>query len=226
MSRPDRETNSSPDAALVQEALAALIANTRRVRRKLDLLEIASRLEIACQGLGSLRSVGDAIGLSEEMLRQFQTVSKLSPRLRILVKKRVIDSVDIAHRLSKLSVSDQETVAGFVQRGELDSEDVRALITLRKAMPDADMTVVVERLRETRNIREYIVEFPIAPGVSNLGGIRRRFVDLVGARNIRFMKKQGGKGVLALNRQGRDLLEETAKKRRITKRALVEEIIS
>ena len=69
--------NKLPDDELVLEALAALIANTRRVKRKLDLLEITSWLEIARCGLGSLQAVSDTIGLSVEMLRQFKTVNKL-----------------------------------------------------------------------------------------------------------------------------------------------------
>ena len=55
-----------------QEALAALIKNTKTQRRSLSLTEIANYLDVAITSLGSIKEAAERIGLSTKMLRQFQ----------------------------------------------------------------------------------------------------------------------------------------------------------
>lgn len=214
----------------LDEALGALMANTgerdrRRVRRKLSLVEVAQWLDIARRGLGSLRAVAERIRLSEEMLRQFATVNDLSPKVKKLVAQRKIDRVDVAHRLSKLPPSEQYLVATLVAAGELDSDDVRAVVALRRSARILDIREVVERVKSSRNIKEYIAYFPVPTAPRNLKALRPRLADLVGEANIRSLTFQGALGTLVLNAEGRKRLAEAAKAAGLTKRKLIDRIV-
>jgi hypothetical protein len=223
----DGETNKTQHVSEqeLQEALAALIASTKRVRRKLDLIEISEWLAIARKGLGSLRAVAERIDLSEEMLRQFASVARLSPQVRQLITDRKIESVDIAHRLSKLVHADQIVAARGVVKGDLSSDDLRAIVSLRKASPQLSIQKVIDRVKKSRNIREYLVEFTRPSTRKGMRDLRTRFVRIVGEENIRSLKVGEESGVLALNREGKKRLQAAAKRRELTKRRLIEEIL-
>lgn len=223
-SRRSKESRK-PNERECAEALGALIANTRRVRRKLSLVEVAEWIDIARCGLGSLRAVGERIGLSEEMLRQFATVNNLSPKVKRLVADRKIDRVDVAHRLSKLPPSEQYHVATLVVSGELDSDDVRAVVTLRRSAPDLDIREVVERVRSSRNIKEHVAYFPVPAGLPDLKAVRSRLADVVGDANIRCCSIEGALGTLVVNSQGRKRLAEAARNEGLTKRKLIDRIV-
>lgn len=202
-----------------------MIANTRRVRRKLSLVEVSEWLDTARRGLGSLRAVGERIGLSDEMLRQFATVNDLAPRVKKLVAERKIDRVDVAHRLSKLSPSEQYQVATLVVGGELDSDDVRAVVSLRRSAPDLDIREVVERVRSSRNIKEHVAYFPVPPGACNIKMLRSRLAAVVGKANIRSLTIQGALGTFVVNSEGRKRLAQAARDAGLTKRKLIDRIV-
>jgi len=212
-----------PGQREVAEALGALIANTKRVRRKLSLVEVAQWIDTACRGLGGLRAVAERVGLSKEMLRQFATVNALSPKVKKLVAERKIDRVDVAHRLSKLPPLEQYQVARLVAAGDLDSDDVRAVVTLRRSAPDIDIRQVIDRVRSSRNIREYVAYFPVPPA-SNVQLLRSRIARVLGKDNIRSLTVQEALGTLVLTAEGSKRLAETARGHGLTKRKLIGKI--
>ncbi len=169
--------------------------------------------------------MAERIRLSEEMLRQFATVNDLSPKVKKLVAQRKIDRVDVAHRLSKLPPSEQYLVATLVAAGELDSDDVRAVVALRRSARILDIREVVERVKSSRNIKEYIAYFPVPTAPRNLKALRPRLADLVGEANIRSLTFQGALGTLVLNAEGRKRLAEAAKAAGLTKRKLIDRIV-
>src|SRR5437879_216082 len=99
--------SKAPSAEKLPEALAVLISCTRTNRRPKPLTEIAHWLEIAVAILGSTRAVGERIGLSPQMLRQFEAVSKLVPPVQQMFEARKLDSVDAAAHLAMLEPDDQ-----------------------------------------------------------------------------------------------------------------------
>lgn len=200
-----------------------MIANTKRVRRKLSLVEVAEWIDTARRGLGGIRAVAERVGLSEEMLRQFATVNALSPKVKKLVADRKIDRVDVAHRLSKLPPLEQYQVARLVAAGDLDSDDVRAVVALRRSAPDIDIRQVIDRVRSSRNIKEYVAYFPVPPA-SNVELLRSRIAGVVGEDNIRSLTVQVTLGTLVLNREGSIRLAETARGDGLTKRKLIDRI--
>lgn len=220
MSRPNHT-----DAA-VEDALAALIASTRCVRRRLNLVDIAEKLAVAREAMGSLKEVADAVGLSAEMLRQFSRVEKLSPGVRKLVAEGKIHGVDIADRISRLPSQDQLPVARAVIRGELNSDDVRAVVSLRKDLPTAAIREVMKRVERSRNIKEYIFEFHAPKGNVRRRAIKQRFIQIVGEENVRSLTLNRGVGTLILTALGMRRLQEEAKGRRITKRVLVNGVVA
>lgn len=220
-SPPKREYSESE----VEDALAGLIASTKRVHRKLNLLEISRKLEIARKALGNLKNVSNAIGLSTEMLRQFSRVAKLAPEVRGLVGKGVIQSVDIADRISRLPSPDQLPLARAVARGELTSDDVRAVVSLRKQLPKMEISKVIHRVTSSRNIREYIVQFLLPSGEDKVKDIEARFIRLLGKEGLCSLSFKNGVGTLILNAAGKRRFQDIAKAKSLTKRALVNRII-
>jgi len=208
----------------LDEALAVLIASTRRVRRKLSLLQIAEWLEVARRELGGLQAVAERIGLSEEMLRQFGSVRNLSPGVKKLVAQRRIDSVDVAHRLTKLAVGEQLPVARALVRGQLNSDDVRAIVSLRRSAPTLSLQRIIQRVKDSENIREYLAYFAVPPDARDKGLLRARLGAVVGDRNIRSLTIRGALGTVALSAEGRGRLAQAAKDSGLTKRALVNQI--
>jgi hypothetical protein len=207
------------------EALSALIASTKRVRRKLDLLQVAKFLDIAEEGLGSLEAVSERIGVSPEMLRQFACVKKLTPRVKRLVTRGAISSVDVAYRLSKLSSADQSFVAAMASRGELASADVRAIVASRMANPRAPIRKITERVLASRPIKEYEARFVVPAAGGGAQALRGRFSRLLGEDNIRAFSVEDQVATLVVSPEGKDRLQEAAKKHKLTKRELIQNLV-
>ena len=130
------------------------------------------------------------------------------------------------HRLSKLGKTDQEIIADRLQEEDFDSADIRAIISLRKDIPEADIRYIIKRVQETRNIKEYIIQFRIKDKSMTKQIIRKSFARIVGEENILDLTIKGRIGVLSLNSKGHKLFQINAKNRGMTKRALVGKIIS
>jgi len=84
-------------------ALGVLFANTKRVKRSIDLVTIARACELLIRLYGSKEAVAKKIGLSPEMIREFVKILTLVPEVQELVKTRKIDRLDVAYKLSKIS---------------------------------------------------------------------------------------------------------------------------
>jgi hypothetical protein len=208
------------------EALSALIVSTKRIRRKLDLLQVAKFLDVAIKGLGSLETVSERIGVSPEMLRQFACVKKLAPQVKRLVASGAISSVDVAYRLSKLTSADQLYVAAMVSKGGLVSADVRAIVALRMANPRTPISKITERVMASRPIKEYEARFVVPATGRDPQALRGRFSRLVGEDNIRAFSVENQVGTLVVSPEGKDRLQEAARKHRLTKRELIDGLVS
>lgn len=209
----------------VENAVARLIASTRRKRRQLKLLEIANDLGIALSAYKSLSNVADVIDISPEMLRQFSRVNKLCNPVKKLIADGTIQSVDIADRLSRLQVVDQMPVALAVAQRNLTSDDVRAIVSLRKALPKEEIGKVIDRVKRSRSIKQYVVEFLI-PTQKKEKEIKEFFIRTLGKESIVSFGSSGRISQAILNATGKRRLEDIAKKEGLTKRALINKIIS
>ncbi len=200
----------------IQKALAALIKNTRTTRRYLSLIEIAEWIDVAIQGLDSLKEVSDRIGLSTKMLKQFQYVKKLNPKVQKLFASRKIDSVDIAVHLSMFNDKEQIVVAKKAASGNLNSADVRAIREFRKEVSGLDINDVIEKVKASRDIKQYVVEFVVRSKIIDDKILRDRFSKVMEQKNIVSLSLKGSIGKIIINNRGRKLLQQYAKKHRLT----------
>ena len=209
----------------LQKAFAVLIKNTRTTRRHLSLIEIAGWLKTAVKILGSINDVADRIGLSPKMLRQFEYVNILSQEVQDLFAERKIDSVDIAAHLKMLEEKDQIQVAKEAAKGQLNSADVRAVRELRKESPNLPINEVIERIKTTRNIKQYIVEFVVRSKKTDKKLTEQRFAKALGRSNIINITLNGSIGRLVMNTQGKNRLQQLARERMKTKAVIVSSIV-
>jgi len=208
------------------DALVAIIASTKRKKRKLDPLQVAEKIRIALAGLEILSKVAERTNISTEMLRQIYSVQDCSPEVKELVKEGKLDGYDILYRLSKLERKEQLVVAKSVIEGDLTSEDVRAVVTFRQDFPSINIRKAIERIRSSRNIKQYIVYFEIAPWRKKLTVLRSRFNKFFGKGNVISLIVDNGVGELILNSEGKNRLQKEAKHRNITKRELIRNLVA
>lgn len=221
VSRRDRSGGKDSADADLPKALAVLIKNTRTRQRRLSLPEIANWLDRAVKGFGSLKEVADRIGLSTKMLRQFEYVRQLSPSVQALFAQRKLDSVDTAVHLSRLSAADQITIAQGIAKGQLDSADVRAIAELRRKRLKGDIDELLHRVKESKNVKQYLAEFVVRSKKATPDSLRKTFGRIIGPESICSIDIKGSIGTLKMTAQGRDRLQKAATSKGLTKAALV-----
>jgi len=206
----------------VDDAIAAIIASTKRKKRKLDPLQVSEKLLIAREALGGMRELSETVGLSPEMIRQILSVRKCAPAVKQLVHQGRLTSFDILHRLSKLSHSDQNVVAKAVVKGYFNSNDVRVLVGLRRSSPDARIGDLVERVQRSRNIKHYVAYFAVPKAQDIVRKLRERLSGLLGEDNLISITINDQLAELVMNRKGKDRLQKHAKGAKKTKRCYLE----
>jgi len=210
----------------LNDALGALLASTRRTKRKLNLLEVCHKAKVARDALGSIHALAQAIGLSDEMVRQFLRVEKLAPEVKRLVAGGKITGVDVADRISRLPAPDQLPVARLVASRELDFQDVRAILSFRRTAPQVPIGKVIDRIKKSRSIKEYIAEFVVPQGGSKPVAMLSKLASVLGRRNILFLKTDGQIGRIVITADGRKTLLNKAKALRLSKGELIKRIIA
>jgi transcriptional regulator with XRE-family HTH domain len=220
----NKKTTPSSNAS-VEHALAALIRNTRTTSRPLSLPEIAAWLEIAAAALGSIREVADRIGLSPQMVKQFLAVKDLSPQVQKLFALRELDSVDMAVHLRKFNAKDQDRVATASVREELNSADIRAIWELRSKYPNMPIEDAVQKVKSSRNIRQYVIEFVVRGPRISRSNLLNRFRKALGDDSVVSLKLSGSIGQLIIDEQGRSRLRALARQHKVTQAESVNKIV-
>jgi hypothetical protein len=209
MSESGTSNRAGKDSQL-EEALAVLISCTRSKTRPLPLPEIARWLEIAVSKLGSYSAVAERIGLSGKMLGQFASVRRLSPGVKRLFEKRELDSVDAATHLAMLPMGKQIKVANALARGEIDTNDVRAVVELWRAGRSVPFDHLIRRVRDSKTKQEYVAEF-VVRGDRDRGQILAAFKEYVPLSEIIRLELEGALGRLVLTQKGKQALVKAAK---------------
>lgn len=210
----------------LDDALAALLASTRRSKRSLDLIEVSKKLGTALRLLGNLHAVAQALGLSDETVRQFNRIEKLSPDVKKLLAGGRITSMDLADRISRFPIPDQPPIAVGVVSGKLDAQDVRAILGLRKVSPKASIQQLIERIKRSRNIKEYVAEFITPRSSPSSTVLRRRLSPVFAPNDIRDVEIGDVVSRLVLTATGKKALETAARKQGMTKRALLQRLVN
>lgn len=129
------------------QALAIIFGNTKRKKRKENLITIAKAFQYLVKVYGSQQAVAQKVGLSAEMIRQFLTVLKLEPKVQELFLTRQIDSVDTAKELVRLKERDKQ-IALAQKIANLTSKDAR----------DIKRAVAVDNIRVRDAVRVVLKE--------------------------------------------------------------------
>jgi hypothetical protein len=203
-------TRKADDKQLT-DALAILISSTRSKNRSKPLTEIAKWIKIASATLGSTRKVAERIGLSPQMLRQFESVERLTPAVQEMFATRQLDSVDAAAHLAMLPGKDQLYVAKLLASGGIDTSDVRAVYQLRKEGSTDDISFVVKRVIESKTKQEYIAEFVIR-GSRTVSDIRNALSAYIPLDQIIRIEVEGVLGRLVLTKKGKNALSTAARR--------------
>lgn len=210
----------------VDEALAAIMANTWHRARRLNALEVAEKIEFARQALGNLQNVAERTVLSYEMIRQIHSALKCTAWVKNLAKSGRLSSFDILHRLSKLSPEDQNAIATAVVNEEVDSDDVRGLVALRRELPSVSMVPLINRIKASRNIKHHIAYFSIPPSGPDARSLHRRFGKALGQNGIVSVTVKGCLGKLTMTPEARRRLQERAREMATTKRLFIDQIVT
>lgn len=224
--RKPRAKSTKPSQREVEDALAAVIASTKRKRRRLNPLQVAQKIEIAKDGLKGLSNVAERTQISPEMLRQILSVEKCSSKVKKLVSEGKLRSYDILHRLTKLRPPEQIPVAKAVVAGDLSSDDVRAIVSLRKQTPSVSINRIIDRIKRSRNIRHYVAYFLVPSRQFSPEKLRSRFDESFGKGNIISFKVDKHLGELVLSVEGKRRLQKSAKESGVTKRRFLENVVS
>ena len=74
-----------------EEIISRLLLNTKRNKRRDNIIKIAKDISWLKNELGNLQKVSEEIGISTGMLNRFLSVEKLSDTVKNLVENRQID---------------------------------------------------------------------------------------------------------------------------------------
>jgi hypothetical protein len=204
--------------------IAALIANTRRVRRPDDIVTVAEAAAKASRALGSVAAVARRTGVSQEMLREFLAVERLVPSVRDLVRSRRIDSVDVSYRISQLASDEQVALADAFVSGELTSDDVRAVVSFRRRVPGVSIAESLARVVNSRNVRRFVAEFLLPAEGVGPEALRERYAAALGKADLCLPEVAGRVVRLVISAEGLRRLRTLAKERGMTKRRLLKAI--
>ncbi len=221
MSAESKIRLSASEKERLEKALIRLVGSTGRSHRAKNLLEVATELEVAKKLLGSRKDVAKRIGLSEEMLREFESVTRLSKSVQNIVKKGLLSSVDVAYRISMLPKGDQLQVARAYVEKKLSGKEVRDVVSLFKRNTNRTIEEAIERVKSSRDIIQYLIRFRIAKSVRK-EILRGKFATMLGGGNIVSLEVKGKVANSTITEEGRIILQREAKKRGMTKRKLVQ----
>lgn len=142
-----------------ESALAIIFANTRRRKRKEDLLTVAEAFQFLLSIYGSQERVALETDLSREMVREFLQILTLQDYVKSLIRSRKIDTIDTAYRLS--TIKDEKSLKTIVSKlSDLQTHDLRdAISTSVEAQLSIDEASKMVLKAKPKNLRVFIIDF-------------------------------------------------------------------
>ena len=207
--------------------LAVVAAGTKRKKRTVSILKVAEALKDLHDLHGSLDSVSKIVKLSSEMIREFLTLLSLTNKVKALIKKGFINSVDIGYRVSKLSEDDQIVLAKSVLEKRLSSGDVRSIVKYRIDNPSISATKAIKNVIDSKVTKIFVAYLGIDKNTfekleskhltkDKTALIKSLFDMLVGKENISFLSLNGRVVLIKVSQEGLDRLKGKAKRSKIS----------
>jgi len=141
------------------KAFAILLTNLGKKKRTENLLNIAEycvrlkELYNSWNELAKRIQINDERAhISAEMLREFGAILDLPSEIKQMIKNDLITSVDVAYRISRLSLdSDKIKLAKLVAEHKLSASDVRAVVGYKMQNPDTSIEQAAQRVLESKS---------------------------------------------------------------------------
>jgi len=112
-------------------ALSIVFANTKRKKRRVDLLTLAQSCEYLIDLYGNRKKLAQEIGLSSEMIRNFLLILNFPPEVQSEVKNRNLDSLDVIKQLATIKDPNQQIRIAKMAKN-LTTKDIRDIIRVTK----------------------------------------------------------------------------------------------
>lgn len=208
-----------------EEIISRLLLNTKRNKRRDNIIKIAKDISWLKNELGNLQKVSEEIGISTGMLNRFLSVEKLSDTVKNLVENRQIDKISEVNSLSKFSPIDQEKIAKLLLSKQLNNQDLKTLPPLRKRYPNGDIEALAKKISKSANIKVYVINFYIGDLHKDkeyfrtyLDGLldNKELLDLVFFNNI---------GSIKITKEGEKILRAKAKDQNLSFKEFINTIL-
>jgi hypothetical protein len=136
------------------KAFATLITNLGKKKRTENLLKLAEYCVHLKKLYGSWARLAEKIRINDvrphispEMLREFGVVVDLPEEVKEMIKNKLITSVDVAYRISRLKNSEDQTLlAKKIIQERLNTSDVRAIVEYKTKNPHVTLEGAAERV--------------------------------------------------------------------------------
>lgn len=218
------------------ELLAIIAAGTKRKKRAVNILKVAKALKDLYNLYGSSDAVSKAVKLSPEMIREFLELRELTGEVKTLIRKGLINSVDIGYRISKLPSKDQVILAKNTLKKKLSSNDVRAIVKHKIDNPKISINKVVKDVLESKVKKIFVAYLGIGKNTferlekgyktknkTNL--IKALFYKVINKRNIVFFSLNGRVVVIKVLREGLEEMRSKAKNLKISLSKLADALV-
>ena len=208
--------------------LAIIAAGTKRTSKKrtISILKVAKAFKDLHDLHGSLDAVSKIVKLSPEMVRQFVKLLSLTDEVKMLIKKGLINSIDIGYRISKLSKKDQIILAENVIGKRLSSEDVRNIVKYKIDNPSISITKAIKNMLDSKVRKIFVAYLGIDKNTNDRIDqkyrkkdksvlIKSLFEKLVGKENIVFFSLNGRVVLIKVSQEGLRRMKNKAKQSKI-----------
>jgi hypothetical protein len=150
---------------------------------------------------------------------------RLTSSVQKLFADRQLDSVDMVVHLRRLPAKEQTAVANEAANGRLSSADIRAICEYYEKHPGG-IDHAIDRVKATRNVKQYVVEFVIRGSNRSLAHVQSKFANALTSDNIVSLTAGGSIGKLIISQQGRLALQRIARRHKCSQAEAVQLILS
>jgi len=138
------------------EALAICFLNLKGYKDK-DLFRTAEALQYlkSLPGYGSNQKVGDAVGVSDETVREFLTLFKLPEAIQELFRTRQLTRLEQSRRLWQLAKKRPHILEETAQEiSDMSAWDSRLLIEHLLKNPDLPLSEAKQSILQSKSVKE------------------------------------------------------------------------
>lgn len=208
-----------------EEVISRLLLNTKRNKRRDDIITIANDIISLKNELGGLQKVSDLIGISTGMLNRFLSVEKLSDSLKILVKNRQIDKISEVNSLSKFNHIDQERIASLLVNKKLNNQDLKVLPPLRKLYPNDDIEMLAQKTTKSANIKVSVINFYIGDLHKDKEQFRAYLNNLLNNKELIELIYFNNIGSIKITKEGEKIFRTKAKEQNLSFKEFIHTIL-